>query len=151
MAKDIVAQWLKNYVGPTRFCDAFWGDYDFPNEKMNQNVGAVYGIWMKASEDELLEYTHQYGKSLNSFNGYIPVYWGKDVSPCHRLAAHFKTPKSTGGLNLIKSTYTGRELIFGCILTKEYATIEKRLHDEYPALAGSDRAGKSSNKRKILE
>lgn len=150
MEKDIVAKWLKKYVGPAMFCDCFWGYYDFQTGKVNQNVGAVYGIWMKATTQEIHEYVQICNQNIKPLKGYIPLYWGKDVSPCQRLVAHFETSPGTKALNLIETNYANRELIFGCVLTKEYAAIEKRLHEEYPPLLGSNRAGRSSTKRKII-
>lgn len=152
MKNDIVARWLKNYVGPSRYREYFWGYYDFSNGKIKQNVGAVYGIWMKANQAELDEYKNMYKKSLNSFKGYIPLYWGKDVSPCARLGVHLEKINNTGSLDLINSIYAGRKIIFGCVLTKEYEAIEKKLYEDYPPKAGADyKIGRRPAKRKILE
>lgn len=154
MDKDVVAKWLKKYVGSSNCCDSFWGYYDFANTKMMQNVGAVYGIWMKATKKEIINYARECHKEVvdinKEFQGYIPIYWGKDISPCNRLCAHLKTSKGTGGLNLIKTKYTNKKIVFGCILVKKYYDVEKQLHNDYP-VSGKDLAGRKSTKRQILE
>lgn len=151
MEKDIVAKWLKQYVGPDNFCEFFWGWYDFKDMKVVQNVGAVYGIWLKSVKTEIRKYEEEHHVSLKDFAGYRPLYWGKDVSPCSRISAHFDSSASTGALNLVYSNYASKDLIFGCVLTKEYTEIEKRLHKDYPPLEGSNREGRSSTVRKILK
>ena len=154
MEKDIVAKWLKEYVGESNYCDSFWGYYDFKNAKMMQSVGAVYGIWMKATSEEIQNYARKYKKDISTikkeFQGYIPIYWGKDISPCSRLSAHLSTPKGTGGLNLIQTQYANKRIVFGCILVKNYYKVEKQLHKDYP-VGRNDLAGRKSTKRQILE
>ena len=153
MDKDIVAQWLKEYVGDN-YCDSFWGHYDFKTVKMMQNVGAVYGIWMKGTSEEIETFAITCKKDVEDikkeFKGYVPIYWGKDISPCHRLSAHLKTSPKTGGLNLIQSTYRDKEIIFGCVLTKKYFEIEKSLHKKYP-VGHRDSAGRKSTRRIIMK
>ena len=60
MSNDIVAKWLKCYVGKSRFRDSFWGYYDFSSKTVKQNVGSVYGIWVKATQEELDDYIKKY-------------------------------------------------------------------------------------------
>lgn len=150
MASDVVAVWLKKFVGED-YCEFIWGDYDFKNCKVNKNVGSVYGIWVKANKKEIEEYKTKNGKPMDEFGGYLPLYWGKDVTPSSRIDAHFRTSKGTGGLDLINSNYSNKELVFGCVLTAQYAKHEKRLHKEYPPIKGSSKDGNCPQKKNILK
>lgn len=149
MASDIVAVGLKKFVGED-FCEFIWGDFDFNNEKVNQNVGSVYGIWMKASKKEIEDYESKYNKDMNEFEGYLSLYWGKDVKPSSRIDEHFKTSNGTGVINLVESEYKDRELVFGCVLTRQYKQREKDLHKAYPPIEGSSRGGKEPVKKNIF-
>ena len=151
MSNDIVAKWLKCYVGDSHFRDSFWGYYDFSSKTVKQNVGSVYGIWVKATQEELDDYMKKHKSNLKEFKGYLPLYWGKDISPCARLCAHLEKPQETGSIDLINSKYAERDIVFGCILTKEYSTIEQRLHKEYPPLCGTNGLGRPLSKRDIIE
>jgi len=124
--------------------DCVFGELHLKRTKaIDQSSGSVYAILMHSDTAP--------NESLAPIIGYpklYPVYWGKDIAPVSRLKAHVQNHKTTGNANLrnIKEI-KGKKLIYGAIFVERYFEFETYLHNIYPPIKGSSRAG---SKTKII-
>lgn len=124
------------------------GEITLDQKILHQSSGAVYGVWAKAPSADLFPPNVI---EIPSNRNWFPVYWGKDISPCSRIAAHVRDPKGTGNAKLhqIDILY-GMKLIFGAIWVSHYDHFEKHLQKKFPPLIRSTHPGGKSRFIKIM-
>ena len=143
----LVPQFLKTVAAENGFAvhDCLYGSIHIGRDRpIEQASGAVYGIWAKAA------LPLQAGLApLPGYQGWFPVYWGKDISPVSRLKAHVQGHKN-GNINLpALAEVQGLPLVFGAVLVSNYKRFEALLHSTYPPLRGSRMSGRQASVVKV--
>ena len=107
----IVSKFLKkNLTGQKYNC--MFGEIDLNNNKIIQNSGAVYGIFVEMENLDLEVLKKELKRKKKKINDlckpiiienkeYLILYFGKNVDLLPRIQQHYKTSKKTGALDLI--------------------------------------------------
>jgi len=155
----LIVEWMKNLASQNNFkiSNSIYGEFVLTNKKVTQNVGSVYGIWVKLNSTEKDELWNDIlkinsKKNITDKENFLPIvekwyplYWGKDINPGSRIRAHANKPKGTSSLDLPKYKSLKKiTVIYGNILVEKYYDFEKLLHSKYIPLLGDRRRGNTS-------
>lgn len=155
-----LTQFLKN-VASAQLHDVFHdisGEISLrPEQSITQTSGAVYGLAVELTNQELLAFREELPKRKRNFpfqpieGSWYALYWGKDLTPGARIKAHVQGHKNNGNAHLKKyKALNNKNIKYAALFVSNYEDFEGYLHANYQPILGTKKKGSSTKIVRVL-